>query len=161
MGPQRHLPSSLPATATSTRDSSPASQLRPHCTPHLSLSALASPGLPLVRGKARGVLLNAGVEEEHKQHSRWYLCTQRSCLGERCVRVFLCNPCGTCSHGKQPDLIKRTLTLSPSATWQITSPVAGLIEGKVFLLTASCHSLFMKICNEKSKAVLSLRGRPW
>lgn len=47
----------------------------------------------------------------------------------------------TCTNTHSP-------TLSPSATWQMTSPVAGLMVGKVFLLTASCHSLLMKSCPE-------------
>jgi len=34
-------------------------------------------------------------------------------------------------------------TLSPSATWQMTSPVAGLSVGKVFPLTAFRHSLLI------------------
>ena len=38
-----------------------------------------------------------------------------------------------------------TSALSPSATSQIFSPVAGLMVGKVFPLTASRHSLLMKI----------------
>lgn len=61
------------------------------------------------------------------------------------------HPLWTCSHGEQTHLSPTAFTLSPSATWQMTSPVAGLMVGKVFLLTASCHSLFMKICKEKAK----------
>lgn len=63
-----------------------------------------------------------------------------------------------CAANKQ--ISEGIFTLSPSATWQITSPVAGLIVGKVFLLTASCHSLFMKIWKEGSKAGSHLRARP-
>ncbi len=38
------------------------------------------------------------------------------------------------------------LTLVPSSTRQISSPVLGLITGKVLPFTALCHSLLMKIC---------------
>jgi hypothetical protein len=38
------------------------------------------------------------------------------------------------------------LTLVPSCTWQISSPVLGLMTGKVLPFTALCHSLLMKIC---------------
>lgn len=39
-------------------------------------------------------------------------------------------------------------TLSPSATSQIFSPVAGLKVGKVFPLTEFFHSLLIKICEK-------------
>uniref|UniRef100_A0A6B0TUF1 Putative secreted protein n=1 Tax=Ixodes ricinus TaxID=34613 RepID=A0A6B0TUF1_IXORI len=38
-----------------------------------------------------------------------------------------------------------TSALSPSWIWAITSPVVGLMVGKVFPETELCHSLLMKI----------------
>lgn len=51
------------------------------------------------------------------------------------------------------------LTLSPSATWQITSPVDGSIVGKDFPLTESLNSLLINICrkwNEKFRYYITL-----
>ena len=43
-------------------------------------------------------------------------------------------------------LTSASLTFVPSSTWQISSPVLGLITGNVFPFAALCHSLLMKIC---------------
>lgn len=42
------------------------------------------------------------------------------------------------------------LTLSPSSTSQILTPVAGLIVGNFFPLIDVCHSLLIKIYNKNS-----------
>lgn len=54
-----------------------------------------------------------------------------------------------------------TSSLSPSATWQMTSPVDGLTVGNVFLLTALCHSLFMKILLQKTSGCWLGAGTAW
>lgn len=41
---------------------------------------------------------------------------------------------------------KKKPTRVPSSTWQISSPVLGLITGNVLPLVALCHALLMKIC---------------
>lgn len=68
------------------------------------------------------------------------------------------------SSEKQTPVVKWScrcwqLTLSPSSTWQMTSSVAGLRTGNFLPLTESCHSLFMKICDDR-KQIKSLKYAP-
>lgn len=117
----------------------------PGSTPHrLLLPTLSSPSLPLGRGKARGFCESRSGEGQ-QQHCTWHRCRSAAPQSLRAANKQI-------SEG--------IFTLSPSATWQITSPVAGLTVGKVFLLTASCHSLFIKICKEGNKTGSRLGARP-